>query len=391
MSRKKLALVSLVVCLSVNASIWITGCGGRFQANQRCGDCFSHECRRNGYGDADCDRNQRQEQRGRFVELSPVAELLSNTTTTSATYTAPAASSAAQTATVTATSIASSAQTASATLTVPAAPAITTASLGAATVGASYSQTLTASGGISPYTWTLASGTLPTCLTITQSASGAAITGTPNASCAGTYTVTFKVTDSGTPTALTATTSALTLTINAAPAITFAGALSAGTYNVAYTGSVAATGGAGALTYSISAGSLPTGLMLSASTGAIAGTPTVAGTFPFTVKAADAYGDSNTQAYSLVVSYPALTVNPASLPVGYVGSNYTQTTLSASGGSGTGYTWTLANGNSLPAGLSLSTGGVITGKATATGTVGFTVKVTDSASNTGNRLVLHHH
>ena len=381
MSRKKLALVSLVVCLSVNAFIWITGCGGGSKPISVVVTASATNV--DGTDTVTLTATVTNDKNSAGVSWAVSGGgTLSNTTTSSATYTAPAASSAAQTATVTATSIASSAQTASATLTVPAAPAITTASLGAATVGASYSQTLTASGGISPYTWTLASGTLPTCLTITQSASGAAITGTPNASCAGTYTVTFKVTDSGTPTALTATTSALTLTINAAPAITFAGALSAGTYNVAYTGSVAATGGAGALTYSISAGSLPTGLMLSASTGAIAGTPTVAGTFPFTVKAADAYGDSNTQAYSLVVSYPALTVNPASLPVGYVGSNYTQTTLSASGGSGTGYTWTLANGNSLPAGLSLSTGGVITGKATATGAVGFTVKVTDSASNT---------
>jgi hypothetical protein len=309
---------------------------------------------------------------------------LSNTTTTSATYTAPAATNSAQTATITATSIADTTQTTTATITVPAAPAITTAALGAATVGASYSQTLTASGGIPPYTWTLASGTLPSCLTITQSASGAAITGTPNASCVGTFTVTFKVTDSGTPTTLTATTQALTLTINAAPAITFTGVVpTTATFNLAYTGSAAATGGAGALTYSVATGALPTGLTLNTGTGAITGTPTAAATFAFSIKAADAFGDSNTQAYSVVVGYAAVVVTPATLPIGYVGSVYPQSTLAATGGSGTGYSFALATGSSLPVGLSLSTGGVITGKPTGTpGATSFTVKVTDSASNT---------
>lgn len=310
---------------------------------------------------------------------------LSNTTTSSATYTAPAATSSAQSATITATSIANTAQTATATISVPATPAITTAALGAANVGASYSQTLTASGGIAPYTWSLASGTLPTCLTITQSASGAAITGTPNASCAGSYTVTFKVTDSGTPTALTATTQALTLTISPAPAITFTGVVPAtATYNVAYAGSAAATGGAGALSYSVATGALPAGLTLNAGTGAITGIPTTGGTFAFSIKAADAFGDSNTQAYSIVTTYPAIVVTPATLPTGYVGSVYTQSTLAATGGSGTGYSFALATGSSLPVGLSLSTGGAITGKPTGTtGTTSFTVKVTDSASNTG--------
>jgi hypothetical protein len=307
---------------------------------------------------------------------------LSSQTTTGATYTAPAASGSALTVTVTATSIADSTKSASATLTVPAAPAITNSSLAAGAVGTAYSAQLAASGGIPPYTFSVNSGTLPSCLTITAAG---LISGTPTASCAGSASLAFKVTDSGKATALTAVSGSLNLVIAAAPAIVLPApaTLTEGTYNVAYTGTVAATGGAGTLTYTITAGALPTGLSLS-SAGAITGTPTAAGTFGFTIKAADAYGDSATQAYSVAVSYPPVKVIVATLPTGYVGSIYTQTTLAATGGSGTGYTWALSNG-SLPVGLSLSTGGVITGKPTGTlGTTNFSVTATDSAQNTGS-------
>ncbi len=305
---------------------------------------------------------------------------LSNTTTTAATYTAPAASNAALTVTVTATSVADPAKTGTATITVPAAPAITTGALAAGTVGAAYSATIAGSGGITPYKWTITSGTLPAGLSMN---SAGVISGTPTATGVGTTNLTFLLTDSGTATALTATTT-LGLTIDAAPAIGFTGTVPAtANYNVAYTGSAAASGGAGALTYSISAGALPTGLTLNAATGAITGTPTATGTFGFTVKAADAFGDSLTKVYSVVVSYAAVVVTPVSLPTGYDGSLYTQSTLTATGGSGTGYTFALANGTVLPLGLNLSAAGVISGTPTATGTTNFTVKATDSASNSG--------
>jgi hypothetical protein len=310
---------------------------------------------------------------------------LSNQAATGATYTAPAASSSALTVTVTATSVADTTKSGSTTITVPAAPAITTGALAAGAVGTAYSQTMVASGGIPPYSWTLTSGTLPACLTMN---SAAVISGTPTASCAGTTNLTFKVTDSGTATALSATTPALGLIINAAPAITFTGTMPAtATYESSspYLGFATATGGAGALTYSVSSGSLPPGLILmSPSNGQIGGTPTAVGTFNFTIKAADAFGDSATQAYTITVSYPALKVTAATLPTGYVGSTYTQTTLAATGGSGAGYSFAVASGSSLPAGLNLSTAGVLSGKPTAQGTTNFTVTVTDSASNTGS-------
>jgi hypothetical protein len=299
-------------------------------------------------------------------------------TTTEATYTAPAASATALKVVVTATSVADSTKSGTATITVPAGPAITTASLAAGTVGTAYSATLAGSGGISPYSWTLAGGTLPAGLSLS---SAGVISGIPTAPGAGTTNLMLQMTDSGTKTSLS-TSAQVGLTIGSAPSITFPGAtLGAGTFGTAYAASVAATGGAGPLTYSLAGGAFPAGVSLSAA-GTISGTPTAVGSFSVSVKAADAYGDSATQSFSVKVAYPALMVTPATVPAGYVGVVYSPTALEATGGSGTGYTWALTSGSGLPVGLTLSTAGVLGGKPGAAGTLAFSVTVTDSASNT---------
>jgi hypothetical protein len=241
------------------------------------------------------------------------------------TYTAPTATSSAQTITVTATSVADTTKTGTATITVPAAPSITTTSANlASSVGSTYAVTLAGSGGISPYTWTLSSGLLPACVNMTPAG---VISGTITASCAGSYTPTFTMTDSGKSTPLKATLQ-LTMVIASATPISFAGTAPAtGTYNVAYSGSVSATGGVGTLTYALGSGStLPTGVTLNPANGAISGTPTTVGTYGFSVKASDAFGDTATSAtHSLVISYPAMQVTTGTLPIGYVGSSYTST------------------------------------------------------------------
>ena len=87
---------------------------------------------------------------------------------------------------------------------------ISTQSLPAGVVSTPYSTTLAATGGTTPYTWSISTGSLPTGLTL--GASNGAISGTPSA--AGTFTFTVKVTDSGSP-AQTAT-QALSIAITAA-------------------------------------------------------------------------------------------------------------------------------------------------------------------------------
>ena len=97
-------------------------------------------------------------------------------------------------------------------LTVQAAPlSITTASLPNGTVGAAYSATLAATGGTGPYNWSMASGSLPSGLTLNL-ATGV-ISGTPTAAATSNFTV--QVTDSATPAVTTS--KALSITVAATP------------------------------------------------------------------------------------------------------------------------------------------------------------------------------
>jgi hypothetical protein len=81
---------------------------------------------------------------------------------------------------------------------------------------------------------------------------------------------------------------------------------------------------------------------------------------------------------SLTVQATPLVITTSSLPSGLQNQAYSAT-LSATGGTAP-YTWSLVNGSVLPAGLSLSSGGQITGIATIAGTGAFTVQVTDGGS-----------
>jgi hypothetical protein len=98
--------------------------------------------------------------------------------------------------------------------------AVTTSSLPLAQVGVAYSATLAASGGTAPYTWTIASGSLPAGLSL--NASTGVISGTPTTK-QGSASIVFTVTDSATPTPATANSSGLTFTVNAGNIVTPAG------------------------------------------------------------------------------------------------------------------------------------------------------------------------
>jgi hypothetical protein len=165
-------------------------------------------------------------------------------------------------------------------------PALTlTCASSSAQVGVPYSSSLVATGGVPPYTFSIVSGKLPPGLSL-DPATGA-ITGTPTT--AGTYNFTAKVMDS---TGASVTTNC-SITVAPSP-LTLACASSSGEVGSPYSSSVVATGGVAPYTYSIVSGTLPPGLTLNPSTGAITGTPTSEGTFSFTVKVTDAQGNTAT-------------------------------------------------------------------------------------------------
>ena len=240
----------------------------------------------------------------------------------------------------------------------PTAPEITTASLPNGTVGTAYSQTLAASGS-TPITWSKTSGDLPAGLTLSDAG---VISGTPTAT--GTATFTVKVEN-----AVGNDTKELSITVvpvPVAPTITTA-SLPGGTVGTAYNQILAADGDA-TITWTKTAGDLPAGLTLS-DAGVISGTPTATGTANFTVKAENSTGD-DTKALSITIAAApfAPAIATASLPGGTVNVSYSQT-LSATGTAP--ITWTKTG--DLPAGLTLSSSGTISGTPTASGTFTFTV------------------
>ena len=142
---------------------------------------------------------------------------------------------------------------------------------------------------------------------------------------------------------------------------------------VAYDESITVTGGDGSNTWAITAGALPAGLSLAASTGAVSGSPTASGTSTFTVEVTSGDGQVASQQLSIEV-YGVLTVTTTSLLPALENSAYSSA-LAASGGEGS-YTWRITAGT-LPSGLTLDgADGTISGTTGGVESPTFTVEVT---------------
>ena len=259
-----------------------------------------------------------------------------------------------------------------------AAPLVITAPRGTdGVVNVPYSLGLAATGGTGNDTWTVASGSLPTGLSL--SATGL-IGGTPTQVSLTGNTVTLHVQDSGNP----AQTATVTITIRIAPALTIStapGALPNAIIGVPYTFTFQSSGGISPVVWTLASGQLPPGLSLN-SAGTLGGTPTATGSFTLTVQAGDASLPSQTITINVAItSVPVLVITSAggALPDAIVGKPYSVTLLAAGGT--LPFTWTVASGQ-LPAGLTLSTAGVLGGTpavANPTPTV-FTVQVQDGGA-----------
>ena len=170
-----------------------------------------------------------------------------------------------------------------------------------AVTGTLYSQSLFASGGTSPYTFSVTAGNLPPGLSLLPNgAASANISGTPTS--AGTYTFTITATDAlGCSVALVYT---VTVNIPACPIITMTPAiLPVALIGIPYSQTMTASGGSAPYTFALSGGQLPAGLALSSAsptTALLSGTPTISGNYAFSIQVADANNCLTNVSYSNV-------------------------------------------------------------------------------------------
>ena len=258
------------------------------------------------------------------------------------------------------------------------APAINTGSLPVATYAAAYSQTLSATTtpSTSGVAWSVTGGTLPAWLSL-NGATGI-LSGTPNSMTTSSFTLT--ATDK-----VSAQASSMAYSVSVAgtaPAITTS-SLPNSVWGTAYSQTLAATttpGGDG-VNWTLTGGSLPTGLSLVPSSGAISGTPAQTGTFTPVFTASDKVtGAAASKTLTLAGTAAAPTITTATLPSAATTAVYSQTLSAATAPSGDVVAWSLVSGT-LPSGLVLNgSTGVISGTPTSTGSFPITAQATDTTT-----------
>ncbi|MGB8523049.1 MAG: Ig domain-containing protein [Candidatus Acidiferrales bacterium] len=221
------------------------------------------------------------------VTFAPVVfGTLTQTSTTTATYSAPNPVTAETVVKIVITSVDFPNQSTTLIITVEPPPTITTTSLPTAPLNGAYNAPVTATGGVPPLSWSITAGALPAGLKLSNSTTGTVqITGKATAAGSATFTITVTDAAAGDPPA----SQQLTIVVSSL-AISTTSPLPPGTVGTAYDTpglQFTATGGTGTDTWTVASGStLPAGLSLS-STGVLSGTPTVGGTFTFGITATD--------------------------------------------------------------------------------------------------------
>jgi hypothetical protein len=247
---------------------------------------------------------------------------------------------------------------------IPEALQIVTASLPMGREGTAYDHLLVGSGGVPPLTWSIGSGALPAGLSITEDR----ISGTPSAS--GPFSLVLVLKDAEG----TARQQPVTLTIAGLDPMISTTTLPKARENAPYDADLLADGGTPPYSWNVTAGALPNGMDL-AIDGHLGGTPDAAGSVTFTVRVTDAASRTDDIELTLEVIAPLQLVTTALSPA-IIDRPYSFT-FAASGGEPP-YAWSLAPSDVLPAGLTFSTDGVLSGTTNAMGETDLTVRVRDA-------------
>jgi len=192
----------------------------------------------------------------------------------------------------------------------------------------------------------------------------------------GTYSFTIYASDSAVPSANIHA----AFTLNVDPGICVLSTIMGGaTVGVIWSSQLSASGGAPPYAYALTSGALPAGLTLNGSSGLISGTPLVGGNYSFRIAATDSQGLSGYSDFTLTIPFPPFALSPASLTPANVGLPYS-VTFAVTGGTAP-YAWTLESGQQLPAGLTLSSQGVLSGAPTTGGNFSMEIRATDKLGN----------
>ena len=248
----------------------------------------------------------------------------------------------------------------------------TPSSLPNATQYRSFSQQLAASGGATPFTYSVTGGALPSGLALSSSG---LLSGTPTQ--IGSYTFTVAAVDLNG----CSSSQVYSLTVGCGTINIVTTSFSAGTVGVAYSQQMAVTGGTAPLQYFVTDGSLPAGLALSAS-GLLSGTPLAVGQSTFTVAVIDAQGCIASRQYTMTIQCSGLTILPAALPDAKTGVAYSQQLSFPTGKAP--FTLTRIAG-AFPAGISVDSNGILGGTPTQKGIFNFTLNVVDANGCAGQR------